>query len=61
MRNGAFYDELQVLATKIMYDKFGENYKDWRVIDTYSDNSGVQICTYEQDKLVLFVRREFYI
>ena len=57
MRNGAFYDELQVLATKIMYDKFGENYKDWRVIDTYSDNSGVQICTYEQDKLVLFVIR----
>ena len=52
MRSGSFYDILSDLNDS-MYQG-NTDYKNWKVIDTYTDNSGVHINLYKDGEDVLF-------
>lgn len=54
MRSGSFYDRLAELS-KHMYDNPNKNFHEWKVIDTYSDNSGIFITLFDiGNKEILF-------
>lgn len=56
MRDGSFYDKLSAL-NNYLYKNFGKDYQGWKVLDTHSTNSGVNICVFNISNETLFAIR----